>query len=153
MRYLNLLISLVLCLYFVAPAIADQRSDPREQCISDTLDLWRDGSFDKMYDRLSHRGAMTRENFVSQMKELQLRPSCCHQKLRDFRLISDKRTTAKVYSRIGFEGVAASGDTRSRDFTLDHEEGVWKMRLADIKSLAGLSKKKKTASSKVKKYY
>ena len=150
MKRFVLLLSMLAILLLPTFSLADQRTDPREQAISDTLDLWRDGSFEKLYDQLSHRSGMTRESFVSQMRDLgSVRPSCCHQKLRDFRLISEKRTTAKVYARIGMDGTNVINDTRSRDFTLDHEEGRWKMRLADIKSLAGLSKKKARSA----KYY
>lgn len=131
----------------------DQRSDPREQALSDALDLWREGRFEQLYEQLSRRSGMTRESFVSQMRDLgSVRPSCCHQKLQDFRLISEKKTTAKVYARIGMDGTTTISDSRSREYTLDHEEGRWKVRLSDIKSLAGLGKKKSRASQS-KKYY
>ena len=134
-------------------ARADQRHDPREQALSDTLDLWREGKFEQLYEQLSRRTAMTRENFVNQMRDIgSVRPACCHQKLQDFRVISQKKTTARVYARIAMEGTAAISDTRSREFNLDHEEGRWKMRLTDIKSLAGLSKKK-SRSTHSRKYY
>ncbi len=149
MRHLKLLVFMALFLVLPLCAMADQRSDPREQAISDTLDLWREGAYDKLYDMLSHRNTMTRESFVDQMKDAQIRPSCCHKKLNDFKLINEKKGTAKVYARIGIEGVGSLSDTKSREYTLDHENGIWKMRLADIKSLAGVAKKKKSGSTKI----
>lgn len=132
------------CLFLCAlPAWADQRSDPREQALSDALDLWREGRFEQLYDSLSHRSALTRERFVQAMQDNDLRPACCFTKLRDFRLITENRTTAKVYARIGMEGGPGSDGAKSREFTLDHEEGRWKMRLNDLKTLAGIKSTKK----------
>ncbi len=135
-------ILLALALFAALPASADQRNDPREQALSDTLDLWREGRFAQLYETLSHR-SMTRERFVALMQDSQQKPACCHQKLNNFRVIVEKKTTAKVFARIGMEGVPGSDISHSREFTLDHEEGQWKMRLADLKVLAGVTKKKK----------
>lgn len=122
---------------------ADQRNDPREQSLSDTLDLWREGRFEQVYDRLSHRSGMTRERFTALLRDTTVRPACCHLKLNDFRLISEKRTTAKVFARIGMEGRADSDSSQSRELTLDHEEGLWKMRMGEFKALVGKSAGKK----------
>ena len=147
------LLSLLLSLLVSLPVLADQRNDPIEQAMSDTLDLWRESSFDKLYDSLSHRNNMTRESFIDHMKYTALRPSCCHKKLSAFRVISSRKASSTVYASIGMEGGSTSSDTRTREFTLDHDAGEWKMRLADIKSLAGLSKTKKSRSGKSVKQY
>ena len=138
----NLFLSVIL-LCFVSVAAADQRNDPREQAMSDILDVWRNGRFEQLYDSLSHRSGMTRERFADLMRTTATRPACCHQKLNDFRLISEKRTTAKVYAKLGMEGGPGVDSSQSREFTMDHEEGRWKMRMTDIKALAGQSGKKK----------
>lgn len=124
-------------------SLADQRADVREQAISDALDLWRDGRYEQLYDALSRRSGMTRERFAAFLKESDRRPACCFTKLQNFRLIAEKRTTAKVFARIGMDGGPGSDGSHSREFTLDHEEGRWKMRLADLKALAGKSGKKR----------
>jgi len=139
MSRLPLLIVLVLVFALTAAAGADQRADPREQSMSDSLDLWREGRFEQLYDSLSHRSGMTRERFVHTMKDAGIKPACCFNKLNNFRLISEKRTTAKVFARLGMEGSPGVDDSQSREFTLDHEEGRWKMRLTDIKALAAQS--------------
>lgn len=152
MKHTILLITILLfSLLFSIPVSADHRSDPREQAISDILDLWREGSFDRLYDALSHRTSMTREKFVELIRDSGVRPSCCHRKLNDFRVVSETKSKARVYARIGLEGPASSSDTSSREFVLLFEGGGWKMSLADIKSLAGITKKKKSRSYKVKK--
>lgn len=137
----RLFLSLIL-LCCVSVAAADQRNDPREQALSDTLDLWREGRFEQLYDALSHRNSMTRERFVLLLKDASVRPACCHNKLNNFKLINEKVTTAKVFARLGMEGTVGTDSSQSREFTLDHEEGRWKMRLTDIKALAGHKKKK-----------
>jgi len=141
-RLSNLLFSLIM-LCFVSVAVADQRNDPREQALSDTLDFWREGRFEQLYDSLSHRSGMTRERFVLLLKDTTTRPACCHQKLNGFRLINEKKTTAKVFARLGMEGSPGTDSSQSREFTMDHEEGRWKMRMSDIKNLAGKSRSKK----------
>ena len=141
-----LLFFLVITFAFTSLSSADQRTDPREQALSDSLDLWREGRFEQLYDSLSRRSGMTRERFVHTMKDAGIKPACCFNKLNNFRLISEKRTTAKVFARLGMEGSPGVDDSQSREFTLDHEEGRWKMRMTDIKVLAaqpGHKKKKR----------
>lgn len=150
-RLLILILSIILC-GCASIAGADQRNDPREQAISDALDLWRDGHYEQLYDTLSHRGSLSRERFAVLLKDAQVKPACCYQKLNGFRVISEKRTTAKVFAKLGMEGAPGTDSSQSREFTLDHEEGRWKMRLPDLKSLAGVTKKKAHAV-RVKKYY
>lgn len=138
-RSVILLFLLVFCPVFSSPSAsaADTPSDPREEAMAVTLDLWRDGRFEQMYDLLSHRSGMTRERFVRLLRGAAVRPACCFTKLRDFRVVNEKRTTAKVFARVGVEGDSSAESSHSREFTLDHEEGRWKMRLGDIRSLAG----------------
>ncbi|MDK9717420.1 MAG: hypothetical protein OEL57_05860 [Trichlorobacter sp.] len=150
MSRLFFLFFLVITLAFTSICTAEQRNDPREQALSDTLDLWREGRFEQLYDSLSHRSGMTRERFVQNMKDVEIKPVCCFNKLNAFRLISEKRTTAKVFARLGMEGGPGTDASQSREFTLDHEEGRWKMRMTDVKNLAG-AKKKKSHVSRVKK--
>lgn len=153
MRCITILIILsCLFIYSIPSMAAEQYTDPRELAISATLDLWRLGDYDKLFESLSHRNSTTKESFVSQLKDAELRPECCHKKLNNFRLLSEKKTTAKVYARVGLEGAGSAEYPKSREFTLDLENGTWKMRLADIKSLSGMTKKKKYRPYKAKKY-
>lgn len=138
--FLSCCLGLLLC---AEPALADLRNDPREQSLSDTLDLWREGRYEQLYETLSHRSALTRERFIKAMQDTDQRPACCFTKLRDFRLITENRTTAKVYARISMEGGPGTDGSKSREFTLDHEEGRWKVRLNDLKALAGIKATKK----------
>ena len=143
MSRLFFLFFLVITFTFTSLSSAEQRNDPREQALSDALDLWREGRFEQLYDSLSHRNSMTRERFVQTMKDAGIKPACCFNKLNNFRLINEKRTTAKVYARLGMEGSPGTDESQSREFTLDHEEGRWKMRMTDIKALSGKAGHKK----------
>lgn len=136
----SLLCCLLLC---AAPALADQRTDPREQALADSLELWREGRYEQLYDVLSRRSGMTRERFSRLLHGAGQRPACCFTKLRNFKLIAEHRTTAKVFAQVGMEGGLQSDGTQSREFTLDHEEGRWKMRMGDIKALAGQARSAK----------
>jgi len=142
MRFIALFFTVV-TMVFAAVAGAEQRNDPREQALSDSLDLWREGRFEQLYDTLSHRTGMTRERFAVLLRDASVRPACCHQKLNGFRMISEKRTTAKVFASLGMEGSPGTASSQSREFTMDHEEGRWKMRMTDIKALAGQTSYKK----------
>jgi hypothetical protein len=140
---LTCLFFIVFVMFLASGVCAEQRNDPREQALSDTLDLWREGRFEQVYDCLSHRNGMSRERFAMFLRDAAGHPACCHQKLNNFRVISEKRTTAKVYAKLGMEGSPGTDSSQSREFTMDHEEGQWKMRMSDIKALAGLTRKKK----------
>jgi hypothetical protein len=113
-----------------------------EKSMSDTLDTWRDGRYEQLFEQLAHRGKTSREAFVKKMKESTTRPSCCWQKMENFKVLNEKRTEATVYVKVGLEGTPGGADSTTREFKLTHIEGVWKMQLADVLSIAGVSGKK-----------
>ena len=63
--------------------------------------------------------------------------------MENFRVLNEKRTEATVYARIGLEGTSRAAESCTREFKLTHEEGIWKMQLSDITTMAGMSRKKK----------
>jgi len=133
---------LVTCLLEpVAPAAADSQS-VLEQSMSDTLDLWREGRYEQLYEHLAHRGRTSKEQFVLKMRDTVIRPACCFQKLENFRVLNEKRTEATVYARVGLEGAPNAAESSTREFKLTHEEHIWKMQLADVLSIAGATGKK-----------
>ncbi|MFZ2951149.1 MAG: hypothetical protein WA003_16860 [Desulfuromonadaceae bacterium] len=108
-----------------------------EKSMSDTLDTWREGRYEQLFEQLAHRGKTSRETFVRKMRETTTRPACCWQKLEHFKVLNEKRTEATVYARIGLEGTPGGAESATREFKLTHQEGVWKMQLADVLSIAG----------------
>jgi len=124
------------------PAGAGSSAAVLEQSMSDTLDLWREGRYEQLYEHLAHRGRTSREQFVARMRDTTIRPACCFQKLENFKVLNEKRTEATVYARVGLEGTPNAAESSTREFKLTHEEQIWKMQLADVLSIAGATGKK-----------
>jgi hypothetical protein len=141
----SLLLSVLFCT--MSPVFAETTPSPFEQSVSNTLDLWREGNYEQLYERLSHRGKTSREQFAARMREAQIRPACCWQKMENFRVLSEKRTEATINVRVGLEGAPGTKEACTRDFRLSNEGGEWKMQLNDILSLAGISGKKGKSGS------
>ena len=113
-----------------------------EKSMSDTLDTWREGRYEQLFDQLAHRGKTSRESFVRKMRESTIRPACCWQKMENFKILDEKRTEATVYVKIGLEGSPNTDVSTTREFKMTHMEGVWKMQLEDVLSIAGATGKK-----------
>lgn len=136
---------------------ASEAASPLEQSMSDTLDVWREGRYEQLFDQLAHRGKTSREMFVKKMSASTTRPACCWQKMENFRILNEKRTEATVYARIGLDSASGESESTTREFKLTHQEGVWKMQLADVLAVAGVTGNKKNSakrrSSKVSAYH
>lgn len=144
MRYILIISAFISCsLPFATTYVYAQDSAPEiEKSLSETLDLWRDGRFDQLFERLSHRGKMSKEKFQKKMKEAPVKPACCWQKLENFKLLGEKRTEATVYAKIGLEHGTGNIKSVTREFKLSHDSETWKMQLSDITGLAGISSNK-----------
>ncbi len=121
-------------------------SDPGEDIrisFSETLDLWRNGRFEALYDRLARHGKMPRERFVSAMKETPVKPACCWQKLDGFRLVFEKRGEVTVRAKVGLEYENGKSGFVTREFRFISEGNDWKLQLGDIAYLAEISGRKK----------
>lgn len=140
-RILPLLLSLLLLP--VSPAFSQTPPARLEQAMSDTLDLWRQGRFEQLFDLLAHRGRTSREAFVHRMTGTSVRPACCFQKMERFRVLSERGDEATVYVSVGLEGGSPATESCTREFRLTREGGNWKMQLNDIYALAGARMKKR----------
>jgi hypothetical protein len=132
----------------ICPVVAAEVPSVLEQSMSETLDIWRDGRYEQLFERLAHRGKTSREAFVKKMKSSSIRPACCWQKMENFKVLNEKRTEATVYVKVGLEGTTTAAESSTREFKLTHEEGVWKMQLSDVYSIAGVSGKKGSGSKR-----
>lgn len=146
-NHLILLTVLLSALILTAVQSSAESSSVLEQAMSETLDLWREGRYEQLYERLSHRGKTSREQFVKKMQNTSTRPACCFQKLENFRVLNEKRTEATVYARVGLEGTPGTSESSTREFRLSHTENSWKMQMSDILALSGASAKKSRSSS------
>ena len=136
-----MVVMVVLCIGFGSGSVAHAES-LLEKSMSDALDTWRDGRYEQLFDQLAHRGKTSRESFVKKMRESTIRPACCWQKMENFKILNEKRTEATVYVKIGLEGTPSADVSTTREFKMTHMDGVWKMQLADVLSIAGTTVKK-----------
>lgn len=149
--FASVVLLLLLPICTVLPVAAETSAAQLEQSMSDTLDLWREGRYEQLFERLAHRGKTSKEQFVAKMRETSIRPACCFQKLENFKVLNEKRTEATVYAKVGLEGTPNVSESATREFKLTHEENLWKMQLADVLALSG-AKAKKARHGNVKKY-
>ncbi len=130
------------------PGSAAEPESPLEKSMSETLDIWRGGRYEELFEQLAHRGKTSRETFVKKMRESAIHPACCWQKMEHFKVLNEKYTEATVYAKLGLEGTPGSPESVTREFKLTHQEGVWKMQLADVFSIAGVTGKKKSGTKR-----
>ncbi len=135
-------VALVVLLTGTGSGGAAETESALEKGMSDTLDIWREGRYEHLFEQLAHRGKTSRETFVKKMRESTTRPACCWQKMEHFKILNEKRTEATVYVKIGLEGTPDTAGSTTREFKLTHQEGAWKMQLADVFSIAGVTGKK-----------
>ena len=140
--WLAVAVALVVLLAGTGSVSAAETESLLERSMSDTLDVWREGRYEQLFEQLAHRGKTSRETFVNKMRESTTRPACCWQKMEKFKILNEKNSEATVYVKIGLEGTPGGAESMTREFKLTHQEGVWKMQMADVFSIAGLTGKK-----------
>ena len=141
-------VTMVVFLAGAGQGSALETESPLEKSMSDTLETWREGRYEQLFEQLAHRGKTSREMFVRKMRESTTRPVCCWQKMEHFKVLNEKRTEATVYAKIGLEGTPGGAESTTREFKLTHMEGVWKMQLADVLSIADVAGKKGSGSKR-----
>lgn len=146
-------VALVLFLMGACPGGAAETESILEKSMSDTLDIWREGRYEQLFEQLAHHGKTSREMFVKKMNESTIRPACCWQKMEHFKVLNEKRTEATVYVKIGLEGTPEATKSTTREFKLTRQDGVWKMQLADVFSIANATGKKGKAKRHKNKTY
>ena len=147
-------VAVVVLLGCLGTGVAGEIVSPLEKSMSDTLDIWREGRYEQLFEQLAHRGKTSRETFVKKMSESAIHPACCWEKMENFKVLSEKNTEATVYVKLGLEGTPDSAKSMTREFKLTHQDGVWKMQLADVYSIAGVTgKKKNSLKRRAKKTY
>lgn len=107
------------------------------------LDLWRDGRYGELYDRTYAAGTGSREAFIHRLSGSSRKPACCWQKLQDLKITGIHGNNANLYARVGIEVLSGETEYCTRSFRVRREEGVWKICMADILSLAGRNGRKR----------
>ncbi len=148
MRKLTVALTLILWGFMALPASAGNSSPPDEELqievsarFGEILDLWRDGNYQELYLRTTRSGKQSRESFLKRLSASGRRPACCWEKLQDVRVAAKGPDSASVHARVVMERRDGNTDYVTRKFTLEKEEGVWKIAMSDILLLAGKGRK------------
>ena len=99
------------------------------------LDLWRDGAYDRLYDRTTGEAA-GRYRFTEGLLYASRIPACCWEKVRDVSATWLGEGRVSLTATLGMEAEGVGTRFVTRSFLLVKEEGVWKVSAADILSLA-----------------
>lgn len=110
--------------------------------LDETLDVWRDGKYDLLFERTHSRGKHTKESFIKTLSNTSRKPACCWEKMQDVKVTVKSNQSVTLTAKIGIEEMGRSTAFTTRSLKLVKEDGAWRMSISDILSLAGGSKKK-----------
>lgn len=120
---------------------SDIEGDARRS-LEEILDIWRDGRYDSLYERTFNSGRHSKESFISKVKSASRKPACCWEKMQDVKVTVKNSDSAAIRAKLGLEAAGTGTEFSTKSYTLVKEDGVWKMSMSDILSLAGSSKKR-----------
>jgi hypothetical protein len=115
-----------------------------------SLDLWRDGRFQELYERTIPAKGHGRESFARTLSGSFRKPACCWEKIREVQVTLKDDRQASVRAKFGIEETGTGTDYVTRSVKMVKEDGIWKVAMGDILKLAA-GKKAKLRKAKVKK--
>ena len=153
MKWRLLLLTALLSLFCTSaftppPAVGDDlltheiRAD-----LEKTLDLWRDERYGELYFRVTDNGH-TKEYFISRLAAAPRKPSCCWDKLQEFRVSEYNDRRATIHAKFGFDTVSGV-EFMTKGLKLEKDDGIWKIKTSDLLSLSGKGKKISVGKKKV----
>jgi hypothetical protein len=119
----------------------DIQNDPGSG-FGEILDLWRNGNYDELWHRTTSTGRQSKESFIRRIESAGRRPACCWEKLQDVTVTARDDRKATVQAKVGLEGIDGSTEFVTKRFKMVNEDGLWKMSMSDVLSLAENGKKK-----------
>jgi hypothetical protein len=146
MKYLvrmSCLISVFL-LTFTVTAATGEKSDAlvvseARQALSEILDLWRGEQFEELYKRTMQKGDHGEYYFLEKMVNSLRKPACCWEKLRDVKAAYVSSDRVILIAKVGMELDGAGIRYFTQSFSLSRVNGVWKIPMDTIISLADSS--------------
>ncbi len=144
---LVMVISLLVSLFTVAitasatpPEMADGLvvAEAR-QALSDILELWRGEHFEELYQRTIQRGNHGKYYFLEKMVNSLRKPACCWEQLREVKAAYVSPDRVILLATVGMEKDGAGTRYFSQSFSLSRVDGVWKIPMDTIISLADSS--------------
>ena len=128
---------------FCFPSWASDSNVAREQVkaearrgFEEILELWRDESYEDLYDRLVHSPRSDFWLFADQMNHSGRKPACCWDRLQDVAVTYINPSRVALSAKLGIEVEGMGTRYVTKTFHLVKEDGVWKIPEGDIISLA-----------------
>lgn len=141
-KILLLAITLAICLFPGSPW-ADENNIVREQVKAEArrgfeqiLELWRDESYEALYERLVHTPGSDFWTFADQMSHSGRKPDCCWERLQDVSVTFINPARVALSAKLGIEVEGMGTRFMVKTFTLVKEDGLWKIPEKDVIDLA-----------------
>jgi hypothetical protein len=110
-----------------------------QQALSDILDLWRGEQFEELYQRTIQGGDHGEYYFLEKMVNSLRKPACCWEKLKDVKAAYVSPDRVILIATVGMEMDGAGTRYITQSFSLSRVDGVWKVPMETIISLADSS--------------
>jgi len=143
MKRLMLLSVALMSLLFAFPAAAKQEAANPDSIKSEAvrafeqiLDLWRDGDYDRLYDKTTVNGKDTKESFKKRMESAKLKPSCCWEKMQNVVVLVKSNSSVVIRAKLGMDAPGEM-EYKTKSFKMTNEFGEWRIARSEILSLAG----------------
>lgn len=140
--FARILLAAALFMHVVTvPATPAAQSDGQEaadarQALSDILDLWRAERFEELYTRTIPAGNHGEYYFLEKMVNSLRKPACCWEKLRDVKTAYVSPDRVILIATVGMEMDGAGIKFVTQSFSLRLVDGIWKIPMETIISLA-----------------
>lgn len=125
--------------------------DEAKRGLEEVLDIWRDGKYDDLYERTFNNGRHSKESFIKIISSTSRKPACCWEKMQDVKVTVKNNDSVAIKAKLGLEAPGIGTEFSTKSYKLVKEDGVWKMSMSEILSLAGSSKKKASKAHHKKK--
>jgi len=150
MKRLMLLSVALMALLFASPAAAKQETANPDsikaeavRAFEQILDLWRDGDYDRLYDKTTVNGKDTKESFKKRMESAKLKPSCCWEKMQNVVVLVKSNSSVVIRAKLGMDAPGEM-EYKTKSFKMTNEFGEWRIARSEILSLAEAAKTKKS---------
>ena len=138
-RWLWLLVLTGCCFFMAAPKLLAGQMDDEiaaRQGLEEILDLWRGEEFEVLSLRMIYPAGVSRGSFLERIVYASRVPACCWEKLQDVEVVWLGDGRVYLNARVGLEAEGFGVRFVKHAFPLVKEDGVWKVPVTDILSLA-----------------
>jgi|AMWB02.1.fsa_nt_gi hypothetical protein len=119
-----------------AHIVREQVKAEARRGFEEILQLWRDESYEALYERLTHTPGSDFWNFADQMNHSGRKPDCCWERLQDVSVTFINPARVALSAKLGIEVEGMGTRFMVKTFTLVKEGGLWKIPEKDVIDLA-----------------